>query len=494
MFQNCLDFFAEARQHTLTTAFQSALTETTANSSKAIEFLSHDLLRYVGDMLAWVHATTVSEKEALEGLFIADEDEIAKGMRTGRSAEPWSRIKPADNDSDDDGVDTDTAFDGRTALESLVSRNLSGVCQTLQTRIELAVQNNDEPVLIYKVLNLLNFYQTMFKRQIGPASPLTGCISRLETLTKEHFEHVASEEHTTLLAEPSLPTSDLTPSTFLTHCLTQLADIIRTSGPTTTQPEFEHLFSTLLSDPLTACAETSQTISDPTHQQIFQLNYLTAVCQTLRSISTHTGTGDAIEPTLSRVSASRETLIESLTDATQLSLLDDSGVGPLIMEIRSRRSQARVRADSFHRRRRSSVLSRTSVTSPIIANDPADTDNADAAEPNSESQSLQTYLLSTLESHATTLDAWLPFALTNTQEALKYVVDRGVVGRVLGESVEEFVERFEELEGLLEEANGEEVEIEEMEGEEEEQQGGSVNVRVRELYPRTSAEVRALLS
>ena len=509
MFQNCLDFFAEARQHTLATAFQAALTESTANGSKAIEFLSHDLLRYVGDMLAWVHATTVSEKEALEGLFIADEDEIAKGMRTGRSAEPWSRIKPADNDSDDDEGDETAAFDGRSALESLVSRNLSGVCQTLQNRIELAVQNSDEPVLIYKVLNLLNFYQTMFNRQIGPASPLTECISRLENLTRSHFEHIASEEQTSLLAEATPTTPDLTPPPFLTHSLSQLTDIIRASGPTTTQPEFEHLFSTLLSAPLTACAESSQSIPDQTNQQIFQLNYLTAVCRTLQAISAQSDTTDAIGPSLRRATAEADNLIEFLTDTTQLSLLDDSGVGPLIMEIRSRRSQARVRADSFHRRRRSSVLSRTSVEGTKHDADNGDATGGDDVDP--EAESLQAYLSSTLESYATKLDAWLPFALTNAQERLKYVVDRGVVGRVLGESVEEFVERFEELEGLLgevddlrlgEEDGGEVGKgagkrpglMEEVVGEEEEEQGGSVTVRVRDLYPRTSAEVRALLS
>lgn len=36
---------------------------------KPIEIHSHDPLRYVGDMLAWVHQAVAGEKEFLESLF-----------------------------------------------------------------------------------------------------------------------------------------------------------------------------------------------------------------------------------------------------------------------------------------------------------------------------------------------------------------------------------------------------------------------------------------
>ena len=36
---------------------------------RPIEIHAHDPLRYVGDMLAWVHQTIAAEREFLEGLF-----------------------------------------------------------------------------------------------------------------------------------------------------------------------------------------------------------------------------------------------------------------------------------------------------------------------------------------------------------------------------------------------------------------------------------------
>jgi hypothetical protein len=82
LFQNCLDFFAEARENILSDAFFTALTGTLVSgeedkSVKPIELVAHDPLRYVGDMLAWIHSATVSEREALEVLFISDGNEIA---------------------------------------------------------------------------------------------------------------------------------------------------------------------------------------------------------------------------------------------------------------------------------------------------------------------------------------------------------------------------------------------------------------------------------
>ena len=71
LFQNCLDFFAEARERILSDSFHSALTGGASGgledaTLKPIDLTAHDPLRYVGDMLAWIHSATVSEREALE--------------------------------------------------------------------------------------------------------------------------------------------------------------------------------------------------------------------------------------------------------------------------------------------------------------------------------------------------------------------------------------------------------------------------------------------
>ena len=96
LFQNCLDRFAEAREENMSNSFYAALTGSVAGRvhpvlGKAIELSAHDPLRYIGDMMAWAHSATVSEKEALEVLFVSEGEEIARNIQAGIENEPWSR-------------------------------------------------------------------------------------------------------------------------------------------------------------------------------------------------------------------------------------------------------------------------------------------------------------------------------------------------------------------------------------------------------------------
>ena len=147
LFQNCLDFFAEAREHILSNNFYAALTGAPLDQNhpvmgKAIELSAHDPLRYVSDMLAWAHSATVSEREALEVLFISEGDEIAKSIQAGIESEPWSRLE--------DNEDT-PKFDGRKALSELVDRDLAGVLRQLRQRTEQVVQSHEDATLSYKI-------------------------------------------------------------------------------------------------------------------------------------------------------------------------------------------------------------------------------------------------------------------------------------------------------------------------------------------------------
>lgn len=51
-------------------AFINALTRGgPGGTPRPIELQAHDSLRYIGDMLAWIHQACASEKEMLESLF-----------------------------------------------------------------------------------------------------------------------------------------------------------------------------------------------------------------------------------------------------------------------------------------------------------------------------------------------------------------------------------------------------------------------------------------
>lgn len=65
-----LEEIYQIRQTTLLSAFLTALTRGGPSGlPRPIELHAHDPMRYVGDMLAWVHQAIAAEREFLESLF-----------------------------------------------------------------------------------------------------------------------------------------------------------------------------------------------------------------------------------------------------------------------------------------------------------------------------------------------------------------------------------------------------------------------------------------
>ena len=220
LFQSCLDSFAEAREHVLTEAFYSALTGSSGpndqkSATKPIEFYAHDPLRYVGDMLAWTHSAAVSEREALESLFISDGDEISRSFQAGRQAEPWS-------------VGDDENFDGRKALGDLVNRNVAGVARALRQRIEQVFQNHEDAVLLYKIANLIIFYRVTLIKLLSSDSSLLETLSWLVQSALRQFRTVVSDNASAVQADIAAPSPDLRTPEFLDEALDEFAIFMKT--------------------------------------------------------------------------------------------------------------------------------------------------------------------------------------------------------------------------------------------------------------------------
>ena len=81
LFRYCLDEVCSARRGAAVRWFIDALTRGgPGGMPKPIEIHSHDPLRYIGDMLAWLHQTAASERELLEGIFNLDPSEKGRKL------------------------------------------------------------------------------------------------------------------------------------------------------------------------------------------------------------------------------------------------------------------------------------------------------------------------------------------------------------------------------------------------------------------------------
>ncbi|KAF3352203.1 hypothetical protein VdG1_00684 [Verticillium dahliae VDG1] len=284
LFQGCLDYFADARHRILSDAFHTALTGTSStgqhdNTVKPIEMAAHDPLRYVGDMLAWVHSATVGEREALETLFMADVDEIAKGLQTGRATELWQLI---DNTEDSDIQ----AFDGLKALNELVDRDVSAVARILRQRVEQVIQSNEDTILSYKLANLLGFYRFTFAKLLGDASGLLELLTGLETEALRQFRSLVRDHIARLQGDFQQTPSDLGPPEFLLNALEQLKTIMQTyetsmTGSTDRESDFQPILAESF-EPFIAGCESMARGAGSLQGAIFIVNCLMAAKSSLQ--------------------------------------------------------------------------------------------------------------------------------------------------------------------------------------------------------------------
>lgn len=499
LFHSCLDYFAEARDYVLSDSFHYALTDAISGATgagaggdrsvKPIEFSAHDPLRYVGDMLAWVHSTTVSEREALEALFVADGEELARGIQAGLSSEPWSRIDEEE----------EVTFDGRKALSDLVNRDLTGVSRSLRQRVELVIQGHDDAVTCYKVVNLLSFYRTTFAKLVGPQSNLVELMQALEKFTFGHFETLMRDQVSALSTDHAAlaPPDDLSPPEFLLDALEGLLSLMKSHETSVGSDELSELdnensFTPVLYaafDPfLTLARSSSDELKDTTAQTIYRTNILLAARATVQPFSFASATH--IPP----LSTALSTLRTNLLDIQHQFLLKTSGLQTLLEAL-----------EPFSQKIKGEIEQKDEQSEkPEHKPQLADLASLAAFQPES------------LVASSQQLDDFLPSALMDATDNLKRVQSASLVQSVTEDAVEAFCRDFEFVEGMIiaaDEARGmTQVSLgtggsvisgrsgrssrrpatgDDRDGDEDEKED---QWSLRALFPRTTGEIRVLLS
>ncbi|OTA95973.1 hypothetical protein M434DRAFT_393270 [Hypoxylon sp. CO27-5] len=448
LFQNCLDFFAEAREQILSDAFYLALTGTSAsgakdNSVKPIELVAHDPLRYTGDMLAWTHSAAVSEREALEILFISDGNEIAKGIQEGRENELWLLMT--------DETDGPPEFDAVKALNELVDRDVSGAARILRQRIEQVIQTNEETILAYKLANLLGFYRVTFSKLLGDESVLLQSMSNLESEALRQFRSLMRDHITTLEGEFQHTPSDLGPPEFLQESLKQLTAIMKTyetslASDGDREADFEPILAESFDPFLAGCENMSKNIPTP-RNSIFLINCLLAARNTLEPFQSFTQTR------VSRLQSAIDEHSAKLVESQYAFFRSESALDPLFTAL--------------------------GPLSDARKEDVAKVSKLDALQPEALARAGQG------------LDDFLPSAVMDAMENVKHLQDAGLAREVTEEAAERFCVDFEHVEELL-------VAADELAEEERGSQAGGGEGEelpsLRALFPRTTGEIRVLLS
>ncbi|KAK8069217.1 oligomeric Golgi complex subunit 6 [Apiospora phragmitis] len=447
LFQNCLDFFAEAREQILSDAFYLALTGTSAagredHSVKPIELVAHDLLRYVGDMLAWQHSAAVSEREALEVLFVSEGGDIVKGIEEGRENELW-RLMSDDTDGDA------PSFDPVKALNELVDRDVAGAARILRQRVEQVIQTNEDTILAYKMANLLNFYRVTFSKLLGAQSVLLESMTNLEAEALRQFRSLMRDHIATLQGEFQHTPSDLGPPDFLQDSLKQLTSIMKTyetslSSSGDREADFEPILAESFDPFLSGCENMAKNIQAPS-SSVFLINCLTAAKSALSPFDFTSRRIEQLQTTIDQHA-------ESLRSRQYSYLRTESGLDRLF-----------------------------SALEPLPI--------AEAAVP--KMRSLEELRPEALTAASQNLDDFLPSALMDAMENLRHLQDSKLARDVTEEAAEKFCVDFEHVEELLILAD----ELAEQKSSPKKQDGEAQDApSFRALFPRTTGEIRVLLS
>ncbi|KAF2402267.1 oligomeric complex COG6 [Trichodelitschia bisporula] len=432
LFQSCMDFFVEAREHTLSDAFHGALTGASGPNAKPIEFHSHDPLRYIGDMLAWAHSATVSEREALEVLFVAEGDQLAKGIKAGIDSDPWSR----------EHVPEET-FDGRKALNELVSRDIAGVARLLRQRTEQVISCHEDATLAYNIANLISFYSITFQKLLGPDASILETLATLEASAQRQFRANMKDHIASIRADLTAAPADLSPPEFLDEALATLKALMKSYDTSLAavddrQDAFQSVLAEALDPFMEACESIYKKMAKPS-SDIFAINCLLAAREALRPYSF----------TSDRISEIDEIIEEhgtNLVDQQYHFLLTSSGLEALVVE-----------------------LSSLSDSTDDLRRIPA----------------LELFQESSLISISQTLDDFLPSAIMDATENIRRLRTPRLIREITEASAERFCNDFDMVERRLMAADDLV-----QHGEDEEE----MPPRLRDLFPRTSEEIRVLLS
>lgn len=176
-----LTLFSQTRQTTLLSSFLKALTRGGPSGlPRPIELHAHDPLRYIGDMLAWVHQAIAAERELLESLFGLGGD----GRMVGS-------IRVFDEDSEEEEW-----------MRELMDACVGKLCTPLKIRVQQTVRSQESSIVSYKIANLLQFYLITMRRTLGENALLSKTLLEITDIAYNVFYESIEAQGRALLRVP----------------------------------------------------------------------------------------------------------------------------------------------------------------------------------------------------------------------------------------------------------------------------------------------------
>uniref|UniRef100_A0A7N0T243 Conserved oligomeric Golgi complex subunit 6 n=1 Tax=Kalanchoe fedtschenkoi TaxID=63787 RepID=A0A7N0T243_KALFE len=247
LFKYCAEEVANMRHNALFRRFISALTRGgPGGMPRPIEVHAHDPLRYVGDMLGWLHQALASERELVLALLYPDA--IAE---TGPTARRFS----TNTESESGKSETDLQF--------VLDRIFVGVCRPFKGRVEQVLQSQPSLIIAYRLSNTLEFYSYTISDLLGRETALCTTLWALKDAATKTFFDIVKSRGEKLLRYPPLVAVDLSPPPAVREGVSVLLEIVEIYDSmmvpaTGKKPDFDPVISALLDPIIQMCEQAAE--------------------------------------------------------------------------------------------------------------------------------------------------------------------------------------------------------------------------------------------
>lgn len=136
-----------------------------SGESRPIFMSAHDPVRFVGDLLAYVHSVAVNESETITSIFTM-------------------------------GDDNDKEFEN--SIHDVTDKILRSLSRPVKARVEQIVSSETKLSIIMQIFNLVELYSIMFKKQLGDTGNLVETIKQLIQICQDRIFMIISNRLATI--------------------------------------------------------------------------------------------------------------------------------------------------------------------------------------------------------------------------------------------------------------------------------------------------------
>ena len=334
LFRLVIDEFCTARRSLLVKSFLDALTVGGPyGTPKPIELHAHDPLRYVGDMLAWLHQAVPTEADNLKVLLKELPDDILL------------EDSKLDKDSININEGAKKEILGKECCVDGALRHITeGTCRPMRSRIEQILVSESAAVVLYKLANLIRFYASTIGNILGAeietglsssTNTSTGLIATLKDLDEIAYKQFISVLQATVQHHTGVDgvlsnsnviegsnSGDLSPSHSTSALLALLRETLSSTSVMEEQrDQLEEIVRTVI-DPLLNAINVTAVDYPTTDQDVYLLNSLYQIHLTLALFKFN-------DARLASLESDMQLHLDTLSSEQTSSLIANLGIQPI---------------------------------------------------------------------------------------------------------------------------------------------------------------------